>query len=57
MGVAMLKISSTLAAALGAVSLSVAAMPAQAQSGGDLNGVWRNPKNSVHVGVRPCGLG
>jgi Uncharacterized protein conserved in bacteria len=28
---------------------------AQAQPGASIYGVWRNPKNSVHVDVRPCG--
>lgn len=32
------------------------AAPAAAQPGGGaIYGVWRNPKNSVHVDVRPCG--
>jgi len=39
----------TAAAALAAPTAS------QAQSAGAIYGVWRNPKNSVHVDVRPCG--
>lgn len=35
------------------VSASLAA--AADASAGDLLGVWRNPKNSVHVDIRPCG--
>lgn len=32
------------------------AAPAAAQANGDaLYGVWRNPKDSVHVEIRPCG--
>lgn len=43
-------------AALGmALALSLA-LPATAQQSGHL-GVWRNPKNTVHVDIRPCGYG
>ena len=34
--------------------LGLAQAPAFAQDG-DVFGVWRNPKNSVHVEVKPCG--
>ena len=33
------------------------APPALAQSGVFTYGVWRNPKNSVHVEIKPCGDG
>ena len=33
------------------------APPAFAQSGVFTYGVWRNPKNSVHVEIKPCGDG
>ena len=45
--------------ALAAAGL-LAAAPAFAQgaaSSGPLTGVWRNPKNSVHVEIKPCGAG
>ena len=47
-------------AAIGAVVLAAAVFAgpaAWAQSGADSlsGGVWRNPKNSVHVDIRPCG--
>jgi uncharacterized protein (DUF2147 family) len=35
-------------------SLAVAGV-AEAQVTPSLIGVWRNPKNSVHVDIRPCG--
>ncbi|HKR86969.1 MAG TPA: DUF2147 domain-containing protein [Phenylobacterium sp.] len=38
---------------LAAAALIAASGPAAAQD--DLLGVWRNPKNSVHVDIRPCG--
>jgi len=38
------------AAAMAVVSGAQAQEPA-------LNGVWRNPKDSVHVDLRPCGAG
>lgn len=41
----------TLAAGLAAVS------PASAQDVPFTYGVWRNPKNSVHVEIKPCGGG
>jgi uncharacterized protein (DUF2147 family) len=48
-----LRLSATLAAAL------FMAAPALAQGAASqpLTGVWRNPKNSVHVEIRPCGPG
>lgn len=32
-----------------------AAAPASAQGPDPILGVWRNPKNSVHIDIRPCG--
>src|SRR5215207_3360225 len=44
-----------------ATAALVAAAPVFAQGAaaapGPLTGVWRNPKNSVHVEIRPCGPG
>lgn len=41
---------------LAAFALAVALAPAaQAQSASSVEGVWRNPKNSVHVHIKPCG--
>lgn len=40
----------TLAAALLAFATTASA------ADNDLFGVWRNPKNSVHVDIRPCGV-
>lgn len=55
----MFKINTIAAAAAIALSTVMSSAPALADSapatGGDLIGVWRNPKNSVHVEVRPCG--
>lgn len=34
-------------------SLACASQASAAE--GDLFGVWRNPKNTVHVDIRPCG--
>jgi uncharacterized protein (DUF2147 family) len=28
---------------------------AQAQAAGGVEGVWRNPKNTVHIQIKPCG--
>jgi uncharacterized protein (DUF2147 family) len=39
---------------LGLAILASLAVSAQA-SAADLFGVWRNPKNSVHLDIRPCG--
>ena len=46
--------SSAIALTLGA-ALAVAAAAPTAQP--DSYGVWRNPKDSVHVEVKPCGKG
>jgi len=35
--------------------LGLAQAPAAAGAGADVFGVWRNPKNSVHVELKPCG--
>lgn len=43
-------------AALGMVLALSSAVPAMAQQSGHL-GVWRNPKNTVHVDIQPCGYG
>jgi uncharacterized protein (DUF2147 family) len=42
--------------ASGLVSLAILGAPALAQAT-PLDGVWRNPKNTVHVDIRPCGDG
>jgi uncharacterized protein (DUF2147 family) len=42
-----------LAAAAGAAAISSFAAPALAES--QAAGVWRNPKNTVHVKLQPCG--
>jgi len=46
----------TLGALAAAVGLAVST-PASAQGDGSINGVWRNPKNSVHVEIKPCPAG
>lgn len=46
---------SKLVLALTAAAALAAPAAAQAQPGSSIYGVWRNPKNSVHVDVRPCG--
>jgi len=33
----------------------LAALASAASPDSSLTGVWRNPKNSVHVDIRPCG--
>jgi uncharacterized protein (DUF2147 family) len=38
---------------LSLISFAVSALPARADDG--LFGVWSNPKNSVHLDIRPCG--
>ena len=38
-----------------AQSLSAAAARADVAGGATLFGVWRNPKDTVHVEIRPCG--
>jgi uncharacterized protein (DUF2147 family) len=47
------KIVLALTAAVSLATPAVAQTPAPA--GGAIYGVWRNPKNSVHVDVKPCG--
>lgn len=46
---------SKLVLALTAAVVLAAPAAAEAQPGSSIYGVWRNPKNSVHVDVRPCG--
>lgn len=53
MRIAKIVLALTAAAALAAPVAAPAT--ASAQPGGSIYGVWRNPKNSVHVDVRPCG--
>jgi uncharacterized protein (DUF2147 family) len=43
-----------LAAAV-AVTAAAGAIADNAPSAGAIAGVWRNPKNSVHVDIKPCG--
>jgi uncharacterized protein (DUF2147 family) len=38
-----------------AVTAALACATAASAAPNDLLGVWRNPKNSVHVDIRPCG--
>src|SRR5438874_1528740 len=38
-----------------AAFFGVAAASAASAAANDLLGVWRNPKNSVHVDIKPCG--
>ncbi len=50
--------SRLLMAAIAAMASLVAADAARAQAPpqvGEIAGVWRNPKNSVHVDIKPCG--
>jgi uncharacterized protein (DUF2147 family) len=51
------RILATTLSVLGAVLLASAPVRAAAASADDASifGVWRNPKNSVHVEIRPCG--
>lgn len=47
-------IQRTLISALIAAA-AVAAVPASASAQDAIYGVWRNPKNSVHIDIQPCG--
>src|SRR4051794_17632442 len=38
-----------------AAFVGLASVSAASAAPNDLLGVWRNPKNSVHVEIRPCG--
>jgi uncharacterized protein (DUF2147 family) len=40
---------------LAAAGLLAGAQSASAADMGDIYGVWRNPKNTVHVEIKPCG--
>ncbi|PZQ65601.1 MAG: DUF2147 domain-containing protein [Phenylobacterium zucineum] len=50
-------VKSAIAALVGVLAISAAATPAAAQGDASLYGVWRNPKNSVHVEIKPCAQG
>lgn len=43
--------------ALAAAAGVAASSPAFAQSDASINGVWRNPKDTVHVEIKPCPAG
>lgn len=49
-----MKTSKTILALTAVAALAAPAL-ASAQPAGSIYGVWRNPKNSVHVDVKPCG--
>lgn len=40
---------------LGMAAIAALAPTLASAAANDLLGVWRNPKNSVHVDIRPCG--
>lgn len=47
-----------LAAVVAALGMAAAVVPARAADGGDIArsyGVWRNPRNSVHLEIKDCG--
>lgn len=47
-----------LAAVVAALGMAAAVVPAYAADGGDIArsyGVWRNPRNSVHLEIKDCG--
>lgn len=47
-----------LAAVVAALGMATAVVPAYAADGGDIArsyGVWRNPRNSVHLEIKDCG--
>ena len=44
-----------LAAGVAAALALGSAPPASAQGSDPIVGVWRNPKNSVHIDIKPCG--
>ena len=52
----MRRIKSLLVLLTAAAGLMATAVPASAQDSFNY-GVWRNPKNSVHVEIKPCGGG
>ncbi|WP_331541049.1 DUF2147 domain-containing protein [Phenylobacterium sp.] len=41
--------------ALAAALFSDGSLQAETTAGATVEGIWRNPKNSVHVEIRPCG--
>jgi uncharacterized protein (DUF2147 family) len=49
----MIRVLSIFAVLAATLAMLVAGPAAAADS--DLYGVWRNPKNSVHIEIRPCG--
>ncbi len=46
--------ASLAAAVLALWSVAGASMSAEAARPGDVYGVWRNPKGSVHIEIKPC---
>jgi uncharacterized protein (DUF2147 family) len=52
----MRSVKTALVVAMALAGLSTA-LPARAQDAPFTYGVWRNPKNSVHVEIKPCGGG
>jgi uncharacterized protein (DUF2147 family) len=52
--IGILRVTLIVAAMVGAASPALGSEPARPQSG-DLFGVWRNPKGSVHIEIKPCG--
>lgn len=48
---------STLGALVAAAGLAAATGASAQAAGAPIHGVWRNPKNTVHVDIRPCSAG
>ena len=53
----MLRMKSFLVVLAAIAGLTAVATPASAQDAPFTYGVWRNPKNTVHVEIKPCGGG
>lgn len=51
----MRKFAVTVAAAVALLAMSGVEASAQSRDTQQLTGVWRNPKNTVHVRIQPCG--